>query len=155
MQKGIERLKKTRIYLLNLIDRLTTEQLNEIPAGFNNNIVWNLGHLLATQQSICYLHSDVKIFIDEKYLSSYKPETKPNGFVESIEIQQMKLLFLTAITQFEKDFNDELFSNYQIWTTRYGLEVANIDDAIHFVLFHEGLHTGYIMALNRISIGKV
>jgi len=50
MKKEIERLKKTRIFLLDLIKDLTTEQLNEIPKGFNNNIIWNLGHLIASQQ---------------------------------------------------------------------------------------------------------
>ncbi|MDB4905179.1 MAG: DinB family protein [Mucilaginibacter sp.] len=155
MQKGIERLKKTRIYLLNLIEGLTTEQLNEVPAGFNNNIIWNLGHLITSQQSICYLRSGVKVFIDEKYLPFYKPQTKPDKFVESAEIEQMKKLFLTAIDQFEKDYEGKLFSNHPAWTTMYGIEVKDIDDAIHFALFHEGLHTGYIMALKRLLIDKV
>lgn len=149
MQKEIERIKKTRIYVLGLIEGLTSEQLNKIPAGFNNNIIWNMGHLMTSQQSICYLRSANKMFIDEKYVLSYKPETKPEEYVESTQIEHMKSLFLTAIEQLEKDYEDGLFSNYQAWTTSYGIEVIDIVDAISFLLFHEALHAGYIMAMKH------
>ena len=52
--RQFEILKLTRQYLLNDIKDLTVEQLNEVPAGFNNNIIWNVAHMLATQQGICY-----------------------------------------------------------------------------------------------------
>jgi hypothetical protein len=155
MKKGIERIKMTRIYLLNLIDGLTTEQLNEIPAGYNNNIIWNLGHLIASQQSICYLRSGLKIFVDEEYLASYKPGTTPNKLVTSVEVIQMKKLFITAIDQFDTDFEEDLFSNHPYWKTNYGIEVGNMEDALSFVLFHEGLHVGYIMALRRLLISEI
>ncbi len=112
MNVGIERLKKTRAFFLKLIENLTTEQLNEIPNGFNNNVVWHLGHLIATQQSICYLRGGLKTFTDEAYQILYKPGTKPNGLVENTEIESMKVLFLTAINQLEKDYEDDLFANY-------------------------------------------
>ncbi|MDB5136354.1 MAG: hypothetical protein JWP37_2957 [Mucilaginibacter sp.] len=154
MQKGIERIRNSRIYLLDLIEDLTTEQLNEIPEGYNNNIIWNMGHLIASQQSICYLRSGVKIFVDEEYLASYKAGTAPNKFVERVEADQMKKLFITAIDQFDIDYEKCLFSNHPHWKTNYGIEVANMEDAISFVLFHEGLHVGYIMALRRFLISK-
>lgn len=45
-------LRHIRTSVLNLIESLTLKQINEIPAGFNNNIIWNLGHLVATDQRI-------------------------------------------------------------------------------------------------------
>jgi hypothetical protein len=141
--------------LLNLIKGLTTQQLNEIPPGYNNNIIWNLGHLIASQQSICYMRSGLKIFVDEEYLASYRPGTRPNKLVTSAEIIQMKKLFITAIDQFDTDHEAGFFSNHPHWKTNYGIEVANMEEAISFVLFHEGLHVGYIMALRRILISKV
>ncbi|MEB0260306.1 MULTISPECIES: DinB family protein [unclassified Mucilaginibacter] len=155
MQKGIERIKMTRVYLLNLIEGLTTVQLNEVPVGYNNNIIWNLGHLIASQQSICYLRSGLKIFIDEEYLASYKPGTTPNKLVTSAEVIRMKKLYITAIDQFGKDHEEGFFSNHPHWKTNYGIEVANIEEAISFVLFHEGLHVGYMMALRRLLISEI
>ena len=42
METRIETLKKVRANFLKVIGDLTIEQLNEIPAGFNNNVIWNL-----------------------------------------------------------------------------------------------------------------
>jgi len=151
MQEAIERIKNERTYILKLIEDLDAEQLNKIPVGLNNNIIWNLGHLIASQQSICYRRVGLEMFVEEKYFTAYRPGTKPNTFVDHAEIECMKKLFLTAIDKFEKDYDDGLFLNYPTWTTLYGIEINNIEDAVHFVLFHEGLHTGYIMALKRLT----
>ncbi|HTJ48454.1 MAG TPA: DinB family protein [Cyclobacteriaceae bacterium] len=151
MQKKIERIQNARAYILKLIEDLDAEQLNKIPVGLNNNIIWNLGHLIASQQSICYRRAGIEMFVEEKYLTAYKPGTKPDAFVTHAEIECMKKLFLTAIEKFEKDYGDGLFSTYPAWTTLYGIEISTIEDALHFVLFHEGLHTGYIMALKRLT----
>ncbi len=150
METRIETLRKTRLNFFNVIGDLTIEQLNEIPSGFNNNIAWNLGHLLATQQGLCYVRAGLKMTIDEQYFLIYKPETKPNEFVESTDIDKIKELFISAIEQFEHDYNQNIFTSYTPWTNRYGIEITNIDDAIAFVLFHEGLHLGYVMALKRV-----
>ena len=150
MDKKIESLKRTRENLLNFINDLTTDQLNEIPAGFNNNIIWNLGHLLASQQGICYTRAGLDKKIKEQYFTDYKPETKPQGYVDSLVLDELKKLFLSLIELFELDFNNNQFSSYPTWTTRYGMVITNIDEAITFVLFHEGLHLGYIMALKRL-----
>ena len=150
MNIAIERLKKTRIYLLDLIKDLNLNQLNEIPNGFNNNIIWNLEHLIVSQQGLCYLRSGVKPIVDEKYFVNYKPQTKPELSVGEEELEKIKGLFITAIDQLEADYEVKLFLNYGTFITPYGVELTNIDEAIDFVLFHEGLHTGYIMAMKHL-----
>jgi len=92
------------------------------------------------------------MFIDDTYASLYNPGTKPQKTVDEMEIGKVKQLFLSSIDQFEKDYINNLFSNYESWTTqRYGeIKISNIDDAISFVLYHEGLHAGYIMTLKNL-----
>jgi hypothetical protein len=156
MNKEIDTIRRTRIYLLGLVKDLTAEQLNEIPGGLNNNIIWNLGHLLVTQQRLCYLRSEQKIFIDDKYAPLYDPGTKPKVFIGNIEIEEIKQQLLSSIDQFENDYVNNLFSNYENWTTqRYGeININNIDAAIRFVLYHEGLHAGCIMTLKNLVRGR-
>ena len=55
----------------------------------------------------------------------------------------------TTLDKLAEDYNNDAFANYKSWTTRYGVEINNIDDIINFLSFHDGLHTGYIMALKR------
>lgn len=157
MNIEIENIKRTRIYLLDLIKELSIEQLNEIPIGLRNNVIWNVGHLLVSQQHICYLRAGQKMAIDDKYSPLYKTGSSPEKFVEDLEVERIKHLFISSIDQFENDYSNNLFSNFNGWTTqRYGqLKISNIDEAISFVFYHEGLHAGYIMTLKNLLKNKV
>ncbi|MCO4293369.1 DinB family protein [Solitalea sp. MAHUQ-68] len=154
MKEQFEMLRKTRKSLLDLVSDLTIEQLNEVPTGFNNNIAWNLAHLIAAQQGVCYLRSGNKMIIDEALFANYKPGTKPEDVMNQEELEHIKGLFLSTIDQFETDYNNQLISNYTPWTTRYGAELNSIEEATTFLLYHEGLHLGYIMALKRLVAVK-
>ncbi len=154
MNKAIDNLKKTRRFLLNIIEELSVEQLNEIPYGFNNNIIWNAAHLLATQQVFSYVRSGQQPFIDGQYIEHYKPGTKPEQFVAAEAIATIKILLTAAVDQIEKDYANNLFVNYESWSTRSGIVIDTIEDAMKFTVFHEGLHTGYIMALKRVIKSK-
>lgn len=149
MKKEIDRLKKTRIFLLDLVKDLSVEQLNTIPKGFNNNIIWNLGHLIASQQGLCYTRAGIKPVVEEHFINTYKAQTKPNGFVSEEEIQNIKELAISTLDRLEEDYNKKIFFGYTSFTTRYDISIHTIDDAIDFLLFHEGLHMGYIMAMKK------
>lgn len=149
MNQNMDTIKKTRHYLLQLLNNVTIEQLNEVPPGFNNNIIWNLAHIIAAQQGVCYLRAGQKIRIEEAFYLRYKPDTKPEGFVTNDDVEKIKGLLFSTLDQFEEDDAAGLFSTYNPWTNRYGTTLANIDEAVQFLLFHEGLHVGYIMALKH------
>ncbi|MDB5014254.1 MAG: DinB family protein [Daejeonella sp.] len=149
MNKEIENLKRTREFILNFTNELTTEQLNEVPEGFNNNIIWNIAHLISAQQGVCYMRSGLPIVTEDKYFTLYRPGTKPEEFINAEEIARIKELLYTTLDQLQADYEQNAFVNYNFWTTRYGVEITSIDDIINFLGFHDGLHTGYIMALKR------
>lgn len=150
MEKQFEILKSTRKYLLNFIADLTIDELNEIPPGFNNNIIWNLAHMIAAQQGVCYMRGGLDLRIDQQLFQAYKPETRPEKYVQQDEVAAMKELLLSTIGQLEADFYNNTFSVYNSWTNRYGVINNNVEDAINFLIFHEGLHLGYIMSLKRL-----
>ena len=143
-------LKKTRQHLLQLLDGVSPEQLNEVPAGFNNNIIWNLAHVIAAQQGVCYLRAGLQLHAESEALyNRYKPGTRPEGSVSHDDVANIKEMAVSLLETVEQDYNANRFVNYPAWTTRYGAELTTIDKALEFLLFHEGLHTGYIMALKH------
>jgi len=150
MNKQIERIKKIRLFLINLVSNLSADQLNEVPAGFNNNIIWNLGHLIAAQQGVCYVRAGVKPVVDEKYTIEYKPGTKPERYIDVNEIEIIKKNLLSSVDVLQTDYQNKLFADYTPWSTRYGVELSEIDDAIQFLMFHEGLHAGSILAIKKL-----
>ena len=148
----IQSLKKIRSLSLQIMQDLSLEQLNYVPSGINNNIIWNAGHLIAAQQGICYMRAGLPTMITDDFYSAYKPGTKPATTLGEEEVSYIKKLLLTSIDQFEADLEKDLFGNYMPWTTRFGMDLRNIDDAVDFLPFHEGMHLGYMMALRRLSM---
>ncbi|MEX8546903.1 MAG: DinB family protein [Mucilaginibacter sp.] len=136
--------------MLTLIENLNTEQLNQLPEGFNNNIIWNLAHLTAVQQALCYKRSGLQPIVQDKYVTPFLPGTKPDSFIDSNEVETIKSLLISSLDEFESDYKKGFFSTYTPVVTRYGVALDNIDDAVNFLPFHEGFHTAYIMALKRL-----
>lgn len=149
LNSQIETVKNIRLYLLEYLKDLTPEQLNEIPEGFNNNIIWNLGHLVSAQQGVCYLRAGLDVVVEQQYFLPYRPGTKPAEVVDEQAIAEIKGLMLSTIIRFEEDYQNNLFNNYTSWVTRYGVQLNTIEDAVSFLPFHDGFHMGYIMALKR------
>jgi hypothetical protein len=108
--------------------------------------------MVATQQGVCYKRSGLPILITDDFWERYRTGSKPEGSVAGDEIAQIKQLLFVTLDQFEIDYNKKIFGNYTAWSTRYGVELADIDDALELLQYHEGLHSGIIMTLKRLVI---
>ena len=152
MVKQLEVIRKTRVFLFEQVKDLSTEELNRIFPGFNNNIIWNLGHMIAAQQGICYKRSGLRTLITDDFWERYRTGSKPETPVTDDEIAQIKQLLFSTLDQFDVDYHNQIFSNYTAWVTRYGVELASLDDGLELLQYHEGLHSGMIMSLKRLTI---
>ena len=149
MQKQIELIKQTRNRFIQLVEGLSMEQLNEIPAGMNNNIAWNFGHIVAAQQLLCNGLSGVALNVAPEFIANYKKGTKPEGFISQEVVDQFKAYLVSNINDLEKGLEENAFANYQPYTTSFGNTLNNIEDAIRFVATHDALHLGYSMAIRK------
>lgn len=151
MKESIDIMRGARRFIVNLINGISIEKLNEIPEGFNNNLAWNIGHVVATQQVFCYRNAGAKPLIEDAIIDKYKTGTRPEGFIDEREFKQLLQYLATTIDQFEKDATTDMFADYKAldFKSYPGLRVENISDAAQFVSFHDGLHVGYCMALKR------
>jgi hypothetical protein len=109
MNNPFEILKKNRALILKLIDGFTLEQLNKIPEGFGNNIVWNVGHLVVIQQILCYKISGIPMAISDEMAAKYMKGSKPTGDILQEELDEIKEIFISLPNQFEKDYNANIF----------------------------------------------
>src|SRR3954469_16722216 len=115
LTKQFEIFKKTRKFLLDTINALSIEQLNKIPDGFNNNIIWNVSHMIAAQQGVCYFRGNLPLIVTEEFFVAYKPDTKPNGFVTADEFEVTKKILVSSNDKLEEDYNNGLFANNPAW----------------------------------------
>ena len=149
MKETFEITQKSRNLLNRLIENLSFEQLNTIPPGFNNNIVWNIGHIIVVQQMLVYNLSGLPMQVDADLVSKYKKGTRPSEPTTEAEVAILKELLFTTVKQTESDFAAGLFKNFTEYTVMTGFVIKNASDAIAFNYYHEALHTGVIMSLRK------
>ena len=150
MQKQFEILKTTRKNILKTIENLSLEQLNKVSIGFKNNIIWNVAHLVVTQQLLCYKLSGLETCVDDAFVDKYKKGSGVGSIVNQEEVDNIKKLLMELPNRLESDYNSLLFKNYAEYPTSYNITLNSIEDAIQFNSAHEALHFGYIMAMKKL-----
>jgi hypothetical protein len=150
MKFPFEVYRQTRKNILFYLDELDEDQINVIPTGFSNNIAWNLGHIIVTQQLLFYTNAGAEVIVPEKWIERFKKGSKPEGRVSLNEFEQMKSMLVSTIDQAEQDYVKGIFINYQSYKTSYGVQINSIEDVIRFIYAHDGFHWGIIVALKKI-----
>jgi hypothetical protein len=152
INKSLQLIHASRASIIQLVQTLTTDQLNRIPNGMNNNIIWNMAHLIAVQQDRCYLQSGIEAHASDSLIVNYKYGTKPaenvdDQFYNSITEQLVKHIELAA-----EDYAQDKFRNFLPFNSRLypGLEISTIEEAFQFIVLHEGLHQGYIRQIVKL-----
>ena len=153
MEKHLNNIRTTRKNFLSLIESLRLDELNKIPTHFSNNIIWNFGHVLITQQLLCYKLSDTPMRLDKEVFMKYAKGSRPEQPVDEAELQLLKKAAIDTTEQLAQDLKEGIFQTYRPYTTSFGVELQSIEDAVRFDAVHEGLHLGYSMALRRLIKG--
>jgi hypothetical protein len=138
-----------RKHYLKLIESFSLEQLNKIPEGFSNNLVWNLGHIIVAQQGLVYRLSGLPINVSDEMNEKYRNGSKPTGTTTQAELDELKGLLFSLLEQTKKDFAAGKFTTYNEYTTGTGFHLANIKDAMEFNNYHEALHMGFMMNIRK------
>ena len=142
--------RNSRRLLAAYLDNYTPEQLNYIPPGFKNNMIWNIAHVMVTQQRIVYLLSGLPMKITDEMAKRYMNGTKPEEDVTPNEIAEIKALLFTAIDSTEEDYKNGLFKNYREYTTGFGFTLFTVEEGIQFNNYHEGTHLGILLSLKKL-----
>lgn len=149
MNSVFEVQKTIREILLKILDNHSLEQLNKIPTGFSNNLIWNIAHCVSTQQVLVYKLSGLPMKVSEDFINKYRKGTKPEGDVSQVEVDEIRTLLSTTLAQVQKDFADGIFQNYTEYTTSMGYTLREIKGALDFNNYHEGIHTGIVMSIRK------
>ncbi|MFV5685186.1 DinB family protein [Flavobacterium sp. GB2R13] len=139
----------TRNMVSKFLTGYTLEQLNTIPVGYSNNLIWNIGHIIVTQQLLVYKLSGLPMLISEELVEKYRNGTKPESITTQAEVEEIKSLLFKTIYQTKADFDNKTFKNYNEYPTSTGFTLRSVEDALVFNNFHEGLHIGIMMNLKK------
>ncbi|WP_299433590.1 DinB family protein [uncultured Aquimarina sp.] len=149
MKDQLEITRTNRRLLAKLMDNYSLEDLNKVPEGFNNNLIWNIAHVIVTQQLLVYKLSGLSLVIDDEMVSLYMKGTKTERNASQEEVNVVKELLFSTLDKTEEDINAGIFKEYKEYPTSTGFVLKSVKDAFSFNNFHEGIHLGYILALKK------
>jgi hypothetical protein len=149
MNYHFQLLRTTRQNALSLMSGLTNAQLNTIPEKCSNNILWNVGHMIAVQQLLVYRLSYLEVHTSEAFIEQFKKGSQPKQY-SNAEIEEVKSLAISTVDLLEEDYKNGIFKQFKTYTTGYNATLSNVEEAIMFNNIHEGLHFGYAMALRKL-----
>ncbi len=134
---------------LRFFENYTLEQLNTIPTGFSNNLVWNLGHIIVSQQGLVYRLSGLPMNVTPEMMDTYKNGSKPTGATTQAEVDELKILLFSLLEKTKEDHAAGKFVSYNEYTTGTGFHLASIKDAMEFNNYHEAMHLGFMMNIRK------
>jgi hypothetical protein len=149
MQATFEINHSSRNVLLKFLESHTVEQLNKVPEGFANNLIWNIGHIVVVQQMLVYKLSGLNMMISDEMVEKYKRGSKPEVSIEQTEIDEIKKLLFLTLEQTKEDFANDIFDEFMEFTTMTGFTIKSAKGAMEFNNYHEGLHTGIMMQIKK------
>lgn len=147
-----EAIRVARRPFIKLIEGLSEDELNYIPEGFNNNIIWNFGHIVVSTQTLAYVRTGILADATSvKYVEEFKKGSKPTRHYSIAEIEDLKNMALSTIDQLEQDFIVDRFTEITPYSTEtFGVEMHSIEEILLMSLSHDMLHYGNAIAQKRL-----
>lgn len=143
---------KTRAILYKFLENFSLEQLNSVPKGYRNSIYWNIMHVVVTQQLLVYGLSNVQMLLDSEYIKAFRKGTKTEQDASQDDIEYLKSLLISTIEKTQSDYAAGIFTTFTSYTVSTKSTLTNVEEAIEFNNFHEGIHLGYILAMKNTII---
>ena len=135
-------LLRTRLY--PRVEEISEEMADVQPKGFNNNIRWNVGHLLTVTENFLFAENGQ---LPANYKELFAPGTKPSDW--SGEVPSVATLLQQLKEQQERINNipNERF-NEDLPEPKFGC--STVGELAGFSFYHETYHFGQIHAMKRL-----
>lgn len=146
---SLEILENSRANMKKLISGLSSKEMNKIPSPFSNNILWNLGHVIVTQQLLTNKLCGLPLLLEDEMIELFRKGSKPKGAYSEDMIEKVTRLLTCTVKDLKEDYHSGIFKSYSSYTTSFGVTISTIEEAIQFLAVHDGMHLGYILALRK------
>ena len=133
----------------NFLDSYSLEQLNTIPAGMSNNLIWNMGHVIVSQQKLVYALSGLPMHIPDSLFEKYQNGSRPDGKASQTEVDEIKKLLSEMVEKTKADFEVGIFKEFHPYQSKTGFHLGTWKEAMEFNNYHEGIHLGIMMSIKK------
>jgi hypothetical protein len=141
MQHQIDYVFGVRQTILRGTRNFDNKQLNEIPRGFQNNLIWHMAHVAVSIQDFFYSPLGLEMNVDPEIYFDFRIGTTPKKIVSDEKIALIKQLVVKSVSDLEDAFKNGLFTNF-----------PQLDEVVNHFVFHEGMHLAYILSIRRLLV---
>ncbi|KKI92236.1 hypothetical protein WQ54_10465 [Bacillus sp. SA1-12] len=148
-----KQLRFARNCTLSDVKGINDQEALFIPAGFNNNIKWNLGHIYLIHERNAFYFIGEKMELPESFPALFAPGTKPAewGEQQAPTVLELVQLLENQLDRIEGALESRLKEAVkQPYTTSRGLTLSTVEEFITFCLYHEGMHFDAIKMIKRM-----
>lgn len=143
-------LRITRAHMLRELEGLSHADMLVIPEDRDDNIIWNVGHLLCSLSRLVYVFSGHPLPIPEEYLAAFGKGTNARDWEADPKVEEVLERFKSMPAQIESDYLAGRFTDYKPLQITPLDTIDSVEEAVAFHSFHEGLHIGIIITLKEL-----
>ena len=115
----------------------------------SNNLIWNLGHVVVSQQKLVYALSGLPMLIPDSLFEKYQNGSRPDGKTTQAEVDEIKKLLSEMVEKTKADFEAGIFKEFHPYQTKTGFHLGTLKEAMEFNNYHEGIHLGIMMSIKK------
>ncbi|HJA41309.1 MAG TPA: DinB family protein [Firmicutes bacterium] len=150
MRKTFELTSSMFLAVVNDLENLTDDQLTKIPEGFNNNILWHVGHVLVSNEFFMFGYPQTDTGLPQSYVSWFNTQTSPADWGED-KLPTISELYKALQTQLEKICNiDDTFLEQKLPFEFPVPGIVTYHDLYALMIYHEADHLGQIKAMKKM-----
>ncbi|HWL24025.1 MAG TPA: DinB family protein [Ureibacillus sp.] len=140
-------LESYRAYVLAILNDVLEDEAIIIPAGFNNNIRWNAGHIYLDQYLWIEHLTKEKTEIPEGFRTWFGYGTSPQNFTkETPSLGDLIKLLKEQPNRIKEVYGHRLEEEFS--PTEMGM--STIEQVLVRTIFHEGMHLQTILDLKKL-----
>jgi hypothetical protein len=146
-----QHMKTVREITENAIKQIPEEAADIIPAGFNNHIRWNFGHIAYIQEKLVYGLLGEKMNVPEEYEQLFARGTKPSEWtITPPTLHDIAIVLCDQKTRIPKFLEDRLNEKLPTpFTNSGGNTFYTVGETFLFSLYHEAIHMNVIKQMYR------
>jgi len=138
-----------RARTFHICRNISDEESERIPEGFSNNIKWNIGHIVVTQDFLINrLVLQRESLIPKEMTKLFKMGSSPKEWNQKAPtLEELFGLLKSNAEQLKELLTDKLDHPLENHMTIGSYSMKTVDELFSFTLFHEGIHQGVIQGL--------
>ncbi|MGM0898352.1 MAG: DinB family protein [Bacillota bacterium] len=138
--------KTWRGMIIKLLDHVSEEEADQMPAPFRNSIRWNAGHLAAGIDGFVSKSLGTEPFLSERYNELFASGTSPENWEGEVpSIEELKQVLRAQPEQIEHVTAGKLDS--KLLQPFLGMET--LGEVLAFMISHDALHLGTMSAIRK------